>query len=71
MRLDRSAPYGTVIGAPGVAFEQNGRFFNPLGFEVTEDGAAVVSGPEPEPAAPKNTAAHKRALAAIYGEDAA
>jgi hypothetical protein len=71
MRMDRSAPYGTVIGAPGVAFEQNGRFFNPLGLEVTEDGGVVVPGPESESEAPANAAAHKRALKAIYGEDAA
>lgn len=69
MRLDRNSHFGQVFGMDGVAFEQNGRYFNPAGREVTADGAPV---PEAAQEAPqiRNTEAEQRALKAIYGDDA-
>jgi hypothetical protein len=33
-RLDKSSPYETIGGAPGVAYSQNGHYFNNGGQEV-------------------------------------
>jgi len=33
-RFDRNAPFESVGGAPGVAYSQNGRYFNNGGYEV-------------------------------------
>ncbi len=36
--LDRSQPYGEVIGLLGVRYEQGGHYFNPRGAEVGQNG---------------------------------
>jgi hypothetical protein len=33
-RLNRDAPFDAIGGLPGAAYSQNGRLFNPAGFEV-------------------------------------
>lgn len=40
MRFDRSQPYATISGMPGVAYAQNGHYFN--------GGGHVVRNPEEE-----------------------
>jgi hypothetical protein len=39
-RLDRNAPYGTVVGEPGVRFQQNGRYYR-------HDGTDAEDPPDP------------------------
>lgn len=34
--LDRSQPYGEVYGAGGIAFEQDGKYFDRSGNQITE-----------------------------------
>lgn len=50
--LDRSKPYGEIYGEPGVAFEQNGKYYDGGGSLVVPKGATDVPAVEtPEPVA--------------------
>lgn len=35
-RLDFAAPYATVVGEPGVRFQQNGRYFRADGTDIDD-----------------------------------
>lgn len=48
--LNKSRPYGTVYGIPGVAFDQDGRSYNSLGQEMLVDcNGDVMLAPVTEP----------------------
>ncbi len=36
MKLDKSKPYGTVMGHPSASFEQDGKLFDGEGYELSE-----------------------------------
>jgi hypothetical protein len=67
-RLDKQRPYGKVSGLTGVAYEQNGCFFTPHGFECDEHGKPLED-PEPAPAVGSPTRALNAAPEPAPAED--
>ena len=53
VKLNRDLPYGTVMGLPGVHYEQNGILFNFAGDEVG-DGEVERINDEPTPPSPRD-----------------
>lgn len=49
MRFDPSRPHGVVSGMPGVAYEQDRKFFTPAGELYVEKPAAPAAPPAPKP----------------------
>ncbi len=63
IKLDRARPFGEVIGDLPYRYEQDGKFFDVRGNQVTEEGAAVGSPP------PKAAKASKQAAVAPLETD--
>jgi hypothetical protein len=55
--FDKKASYGQVFGAPGVAYDQNGQFYNYDFLPVDLAGNLLKAAPAPTPAAPVKAAA--------------
>lgn len=52
--LDRSKPYGSVMGMSGAAFEQNGILFTLQGFEARAEDLQEIGSEEPPPSSNQN-----------------
>lgn len=50
-RLDFAAPYGTVVGEPGVRFQQGGRYYRHDGTDVDDQPDAPKPPPIEQPGA--------------------
>lgn len=68
-KLDRTRPYGEIFGMAAAAYEQDGRYFNRSGEEITQQDITRMSGensdtPEPPPPPPPQPPVAVKAVSA-------